>query len=120
MCDFVVTLNKNRIMVYSEYRLIKSIQNISLGAHGWLLFIIFCRICQLVSTWLFVMCVHKFSPIDGSMEPKRTIVVAYICIVLDIFFNGVYSRCYKKWIITYDTVSTYDTELPLSAAKTNN
>ena len=30
MCDFVVTLNKNRLMVYSEYKLIKSIKNISL------------------------------------------------------------------------------------------
>ena len=120
MCDFVVTLNKNRLMVYSEYKLIKSIKNISLSAHSWLLFIIFCKICQLVSTWLFIICIHQFSPLNGSLETKMTIIIIYICIVLDILLNGIYSRCYKKWIISYDAVSTYDTELPFNGGKSDN
>ena len=120
MCDFVVTLNKNRLMVYAEYKLIKHVALITLRAHCWLLFIIFCRICQLMSTWLFIMCIHKFSPLIGTLDTKMTIILIYICIVLDIMLNGIYIRCYKKWIISYDVVSTYDTELPLSAAKADD
>ena len=116
--DSVVHLNKNRIMVYSEYKIVNTNPNhvISARVHCWLILVILCRLGNLWSTWVLVMTLHKFSPLI-TLEPKIHIVLIYICIVLNILFHGIYRRCYKKWIIQYEPVSTYDAELPFSTGK---
>ena len=114
MADFVVHVNKLRKMVYSEYKLIKGTQVTSVAVHIWLLFVISIKLVTMTCAWTALVGMHVYSPLYGWTNKNRVIMI-YISFVLEIFCNGLYHRCYKKWIISYNVVSTDDAEIfPLS------
>lgn len=117
MADMVIILNKNRRMVYSEYYLVKGTHPADFKSHVWLIFIIFIRLLQQFGAWISLACIHIYSPIIYFPSASSRIAVFYFFIVLDIMTEGIYRRCYKKWIVQYQPISTNDTELPTFAGK---
>ena len=110
MADLVVSLNKNRKMIYAEYKLIKGKDADTLKVHAWLIFIISSKIMQVVCSWAALICLHHYSPIY-DFDRRNRVIYFYIALISDTIGHGIYHRCYKKWIITYSPVSTNDTEL---------
>ena len=115
--DIVVTLNKNRKSVYSEYYLVKGKEVDSIRGHTWLIFIICSRVLQKVCAWVALICIHNYSPIYGGVYILNRILLFYICLILDILTDGIYKRCYKKWIVSDEPISTNDAELPTFSRK---
>lgn len=110
MADFVVCLNRNRKMIYAEYKLVKGKDADTLKAHSWLIFIIVSRLLQIICGWVALICLHHYSPIY-DFDRRNRVIYFYIALTADLITNGIYHRCYKKWIITYTPISTNDTEL---------
>lgn len=118
--DMVIILNKNRKMIYAEYELVKGTSPNSFASHAWLIFIIFIRVIQQFSAWVVLSCIHIYSPILLPASARERMTIFYFFVVLDIFTEGIYHRCYKKWIISYQPISTNDTELPTFSRKTSD
>ena len=114
MADLVVHVNKLRKMVYSEYHLIKGIEAKSITVHIWLLFVIFLKILTMTCAWTALIGMHVYSPLYGWSNHSRVIMI-YASFAIEMMSNAIYHRCYKKWIISYNVVSTDDAEIiPLS------
>ncbi len=118
MADFVTFFNKNRIMVYSEYKLVKGKDPDSLWTHVWLISILGCRIIGQTSAWTTISAIHIFSPLYGLTLHGRFCLL-YTSMLLDILADGIYRRCYKKWVVHYEAIPlTNDTEiLPTTGRK---
>jgi|APSaa5957512493_1039668.scaffolds.fasta_scaffold02154_9 hypothetical protein len=111
MADFVTFLNKNRKMVYSEYKLIKGADPQFLKTHLWLISILICRVIGQTTAWTAISAIHIFSPLYGFTLHGRLILL-YTSMLFDILADGIYRRCYKKWVVHYDPVPlTNDTEI---------
>ena len=121
MADFVTFFNKNRVMVYSEYKLVKGSEPSSLKTHLWLISIIVCRIVGQTSAWTSMSAIHIFSPLYGFTLHGRVIVL-YTSVLLDILADGIYRRSYKRWVVHYDTIPlTNDTDiLPTAGRKASD
>ena len=121
MADFVTFFNKNRMMVYSEYKLVKGHDPSSLMTHLWLISILVCRIIGQTTAWASMSAIHIFSPLYGFTLHGRAIVL-YTSVLLDILADGIYRRCYKKWVVHYDALPlTNDTEiLPAAGRKASD
>lgn len=113
MSDIVTITNKNRKMVYNEYKLIKGTEPTTIKHHLWLISIIILKIVQTNCYWVLIMSIHIYSPIFNTKITRRLFMI-YTSIILYILLEGIYQRIYKKWVITYNVVSTNDTELPLT------
>ena len=113
MADIVTKTNDNRKMVYSEYSLLKGTLPTTAKQHAWLICIILIKIIQLNCYWCLIMSIHIYSPLFNFKITHRLFII-YTSIIVYIFFEGIYQRFYKKWIISYNIVSTNDTELPLT------
>lgn len=115
MSDIVTITNRNRKMVYSEYKLIKGKEPITITHHIWLISIILLKIVQTNCYWTLIMSIHIYSPIFSTKITQRLFMI-YTSIILYILLEGIYQRIYKKWVTLYNVVSTNDTELPLAIA----
>jgi len=115
MADSVTIINTNRKMVYSEYVLIKGIYPSTFKQHVWLISIVILRFIQMNCYWMLIMSIHIYSPLF-SFRITHRLVIIYTSIVIYITFEAIYQRFYKKWIISYNVISTNDTELPLTIA----
>ena len=106
-----IELNKNRKMVYSEYKLVKGHDPKTLLTHLWLIFILGCRITGQTTAWTTMASIHIFSPLYGFTLHGRLLML-YTSVLLDILADGIYRRCYKKWVVQYDSMPlTNDTEV---------
>lgn len=113
MADIVTITNVNRKMVYSEYMLLKGNGPNTVKQHLWLVCVIMFKIIQLICLWTFTMSVHIYSPFFTFKISHRMFII-YTSIILYYLLEGVYFRMYKKWVITYNVVSTNDTEMSLT------
>lgn len=113
MADIVTITNVNRKMVYLEYMLLKGNSPNTVKQHLWLVCVIMFKIIQLICLWTFTMSVHIYSPFFSFKISHRMFII-YTSIILYYLLEGVYFRMYKKWVITYNAVSTNDTEMSLT------
>jgi len=110
MADLVVHVNKTRKMVYSEYSLVKGTKPNTFMVHMWLIFVIILKLITMTCAWTGLIGMHVYSPLYG-WNNKNRVVMIYISFAIEILCNGIYNRCYKKWMISYNVISTDDAEV---------
>ena len=106
MFDLTITVNNARIMVYSEYKLLKGTDPSTFKTHMWLFSVILTKYMQLNCVWLIALSIHLYSPLYTH---SHRFLLMYISMCIYMMLELTYQKCYKKWVISYGVLSTDDT-----------
>jgi len=95
MGDTVTSFNSVRIMVYSEYFLLKGSQPKSIQHNIWLISVIGMKIVQMNCYWMVVLSIHIYSPFY-NFHIKHRLVFIHSFIVVHVLLEYIYIKKHIK------------------------